>query len=281
MILTMVPETQLYSELRSLEPWPGKKLMEYGEGKKPKGRPRDKAWGMVDLLPNESNRWICRQCKNTYAGGVTRVKQHLTRTGGGGIVPCPGVTPKIQQDALELQQAQAATATARNDGKKQMEYGEGKKRKGRPRDKAWGMVDLLPNESNRWNCRHCKNTYAGNVTRVKRHCKNTYAGGGGIVPCPGVTPKIQQDALELQQAQAATATACNDDRPLLLGLGNIAVAQGGQLDNATFVGPTEAGTGPHNRDAGQNHLVEETCEPELSETDREWVSKVILNEPNE
>uniref|UniRef100_A0A7N2MU18 BED-type domain-containing protein n=1 Tax=Quercus lobata TaxID=97700 RepID=A0A7N2MU18_QUELO len=156
-------------------------------------------------------------------------------------------------------------------GKKHMEYGEGKKPKGRPRDKAWGMVDLLPNESKRWICPHCKNTYAGDVTRVKRHLART--GGGGIVPCPDVTPKIQQDALELRQAQAATATARKN--------GNIAVAQGGQLDNATFVGLTGTGTGPHNPDAGQNHLVEETWEMELSESDLELLSAFLHNEPNE
>lgn len=64
---------------------------------------------------------------------------------------------------------------------------------------------------------------------------------------------------------------------MLLGLGNIAVAQGGQLDNATFVGPTGTGTGPHKPDAGQNHLVEDTWEMELSESDFELLSAILRN----
>ncbi|KAK4566281.1 hypothetical protein RGQ29_002501 [Quercus rubra] len=109
MILNIVPEKQLYSELRSLEPWPGKKHM---------GRPKDiEAWDMVDRLDPQG--WKCRYCPkfHTSCSSVTRVKHYLARIPGGGIGPCPGVPRDVQERARHLLWAKAKAVPARYNGK--------------------------------------------------------------------------------------------------------------------------------------------------------------------
>ncbi|KAK4566283.1 hypothetical protein RGQ29_002501 [Quercus rubra] len=113
MILNIVPEKQLYSELRSLEPWPGKKHM---------GRPKDiEAWDMVDRLDPQG--WKCRYCPkfHTSCSSVTRVKHYLARIPGGGIGPCPGVPRDVQERARHLLWAKAKAVPARYNGSRQVQ----------------------------------------------------------------------------------------------------------------------------------------------------------------
>ncbi|PKI35325.1 hypothetical protein CRG98_044275 [Punica granatum] len=55
------------------------------------GKPRDKFWDHVEVMPNEGEAkdcWKCKSCHKLFSGGASRIKAHLGKVEGKGIKVC-------------------------------------------------------------------------------------------------------------------------------------------------------------------------------------------------